>query len=189
MNVGGNLTGDFVPAAGGTSNDSDDVANWLWRQGGSINGTSEATAWWINFGTYTNFPNGSTPVLTGFTGIERLAAAMSPSMWAETLGPTATSNTAALTAAVASTGRVLSDGTELETGGGNLTVNVGGKLNSFVQSTVVGVNGDQGGTFTDLRGDIAINAGAVGTIVPTQTFSGTGKHATRRSTFLVADHL
>ncbi len=115
VDVGGNMTGDFTPggAVNGVLafNDSNDVPNWLWRQGGS--GTGEATAWWINFGTYTVQNLSAPPVLTGFTGIGTLGGGNVTINVGGNAGTTATSNNTALTVAIASTGRVTPGGNTL----------------------------------------------------------------------------
>lgn len=52
------------------------IGNWLWRQGtGSANGGDTPTAWWINFGSYTQASadfKDKTPLLVGFTGFGAL---------------------------------------------------------------------------------------------------------------------
>jgi filamentous hemagglutinin family protein len=139
------------------TNDSDLVSNWLWRQGGAIVG--QANAWWINYGTYMTTCGGGNcnpPTLAGFAGIGTLGGGnVSINVGGDASG---------LTAAVGSTGRVLADGTLVETGGGALTVKVGGVLNGSANSSFP--QGQSGGSFADVRGDIAINAGAIGDIAP-----------------------
>jgi filamentous hemagglutinin family protein len=156
LDVQGNVTGFFVGGgdpAHGLTNDSNLVSNWLWRQGGAIAG--QQTAWWINFGTY--IPTSITlpsshpsALLTGFTGIGTLGGGNVTI----DVGGNAGSG---LTVAVASTGRVTGSG-PVETGGGALTVRIGGALQ--------GGQGDAGDVLTDLRGDTSITAGAVGAIAP-----------------------
>ncbi len=141
------------------------VGNWLWTQGGAVAG--QDAAWWINFGTYAQIPGGSGTYigLVGFTGIGTLGGGN------VTLDVGGNAN--GVVAAVASTGRVPANGgSPVETGGGDLVVNVGGTIGTDA-------NGN-GSLFTDLRGDTTIDAGAVGTIAPAYggaygySFSGSG---------------
>jgi hypothetical protein len=151
VSVQGDLLGDN--AMGST------VGSWLWRQGGSIVGQS--AAWWINFGTYTAVPS-SAPVLTGFTGIGALGGGNVTIDVGGNAGTTQSSSITGLNVAVGGSGRVLADGSLVQTGGGNLTVKVGGQLNFSSDST----SDDQNGVFTDLRGNISISAGQIGIIAP-----------------------
>jgi hypothetical protein len=130
---------------------SDLTANWLWRQGGG-GLTSAPTAWWINFGTYAQtspFANDSS--LVGFQGIGTLGGG-NLTVIADRAGGGSVpggASTAGLDLVVGSTGRVLADGTVVETGGGDLIV----KVNSLT-----------GGNLADLRGDISVIAGSVGDV-------------------------
>jgi hypothetical protein len=161
----GNVSGYIAPANSNNSVsfDSDAIGQWLWRQGGDIAG--QQTAWWINFGTYAlEITNSSTPVLTGFQGIGTLGGGnltVIAGRNAGTLG-----GNSGLDLAVASTGRVLPDGTIVQTGGGNLTLRVGDALNP---TTFSGVEPNKYGALTDLRGDIDIAAGSVGVILRSGT--------------------
>jgi filamentous hemagglutinin family protein len=154
VSVQGNLNGMTV----GNNGTGTAPGNWLWSQGGAVAG--QAGAWWINFGTYAyQLENGSDLVaLAGFTGIGTLGGG--------NLTLDIGGDAGGLNAAVGSTGRIMADGTLVETGGGKLIANVGGVLND--------------GAFTDVRGDTAINAGAAGAIAPfygtaySQRFSGIG---------------
>src|SRR6202023_1139398 len=127
------------------------IGTWLWRQGGSIAGQS--TAWWINFGTYLPLDDGRGAVaqLTGFTGIGALGGG-NVSIYADNASAGSVSLSAGLTVAVGGSGRVLADGALVQTGGGDLTVKIGGLLNA------------PNAVFTDLRGNISISAGQVGDI-------------------------
>jgi filamentous hemagglutinin family protein len=136
--------------------DTDAIGSWLSLQGGA----GEASAYWVEFGALEPtgvgpFGGGITPQLDGFQGIGTLGGG---NLTVSTGGAAS-----GLNLAVASTGRVLADGTLLQTGGGNLTTNIGGALNNTTNP--VGT-ADQGGVITDLRGNVAVNAGAIGTIVP-----------------------
>jgi filamentous hemagglutinin family protein len=143
------------------------IGNWLWRQGGTALG--QLGAWWINFGTYADYVGTQQLVLTGFTGIGALgggnvtvvaggnAGVISPSV---NLFAGVGEN---LTIAVGATGRVGSDGSLTETGGGNITVKIGEALNP-VQAGLTATNGFSGGEFTDVRGNISLQAGSIGGI-------------------------
>ncbi|EIP99285.1 filamentous hemagglutinin family N-terminal domain protein [Opitutaceae bacterium TAV1] len=75
-----------------------------------------------------------------------------------------------IVAAVASSGFVTND-TLSQTGGGDLTVRIGGRLNQAVFQDTSG--SDQGnGVFVNVRGDMRIDAGAIGTVP--LTYSGSG---------------
>jgi filamentous hemagglutinin family protein len=152
VSVQGDLLGNT--AMGGT------VGSWLWRQGGSIAGQS--TAWWINFGTYVPVVN-NVPVLTGFTGIGALGGGNVTIDVGGNAGTTKDSTATGLSVAIGGSGRVLADGTLVQTGGGDLTVRIGGQFNSNIFNTA---SDDDNGVFTDLRGDISISAGQIGTIAP-----------------------
>jgi filamentous hemagglutinin family protein len=184
-------------ASGGAQNGlapSDLVGNWLWRQGSTQLG--QPTAWWINFGTLVA-PLGdsgglsgstNTVALTGFTGFGALgggnvtvaiggnAGQMTDRDEAQAglLGGPSNSSGEGLVIAVGSTGRLLpGSAVPIVTGGGSLSVDVGGTINPLDEGAYDGgaagrntatedpsVNGD----VIDLRGDIAINAGAVGRV-------------------------
>lgn len=176
------------------------VGNWLWRQGsGSVAGVDDAalpTAWWINFGTYVpsrteSYYNAFTamPRFTGFTGFGTLGGG---NLLLETGGNAGMlqargdhgayyiNRSAGLNLAVASTGRVGSDGKLVQTGGGDLDIRIGGgfnsdaTLNAFTggnreqQANSFEVGGthrlDLNGSFTNLRGALRMQAGAVGSM-------------------------
>jgi filamentous hemagglutinin family protein len=155
--------------------DTDEVASWLWRQGGGGVAT-QPTAWWINFGTYLN-TSSFTPdaTLVGFQGIGTLGGGnlkVTVGGDAGDISNTGTVNRSALDLAVASTGRVLSDGTIVETGGGDLMLKVAGTINSVTPSNS-GQSSDVYGVITDLRGNIDITANNYGGIISALGFSGT----------------
>lgn len=188
----GNITGDVVLVAATSSAaaplyQSDAVGNWLWREGGT---TGEATAWSVNFGAYVSADRLSE--LVGFTGIGALGGGNVTVLAGADAGNlvsqvTAQTVTGALDVAVAATGRVTSvttdggvvtGGSVETTGGGNITIEVGGTLNpanaglgrhgaSSFQSTQFGV-------ITDLRGSIDISAGAIGGVTPSSSTSAAG---------------
>ncbi len=136
--------------------DTDAIGSWLSLQGAA----GEAGAYWVEFGalepTGVSQSGGNiTPQLDGFQGIGTLGGG---NLTVSTGG-----NASGLNLAVAATGRVLPDGTLAQTGGGNLTADIGGAVNDTTNP--IG-SSDQGGVITDLRGDITVNAGSIGTIVP-----------------------
>jgi hypothetical protein len=173
----GSIGGDIVANNINTINapDSNAIGNWLWRQGGD--GTP--TAWWINFGTYVTGPasGGSAIYVAGFTGIGALGGGNVTVSAGGNAGYTTygagnsggvTLSTTGLDIAVGGTGRV--NGTTLDqTGGGALSLQVGGRLNPTYDGfsndvTLVGT--DLNGTLTDLRGSISVTAGSIGLVVP-----------------------
>ncbi len=162
---GGNVTlkaqGDLVTDSVGSN-----VSNWLWWQGGG-GVVDQPTAWWVNFGTYVAQSSNAGvdfPALTGFTGIGTLGGGNLTIKVGGNAGTTVGSPNTALNAAVASTGRVQANGTLEQTGGGALVVDIGGDLNRYV--TLITSGGTSAGTLTDLRGDITIDADAIGVIAP-----------------------
>ncbi len=169
----GNVTSWFVNG----SVPSNNIGNWLWEQGGSSIG--EQAAWWINFGAdveprgNTGAISNTTPVFAGFSGIGTLgggnltviaggnAGIINASSADASDNPTTTT---ALSLTVASTGRVLANGTLGETGGGKLTLDVGGSLNGGEPSGVNLLKNQDWGVITDLRGNATIKAGSVGQV-------------------------
>jgi hypothetical protein len=193
----GNVTGDiFATTVAGSSfagiPASDGVGNWLWRQGSTQLG--QATAWWINFGTLADSPSNPSlyPVqMVGFQGIGTLGGGNVT----VTIGGDAGQMTdrdenaqggagysalnqegEGLIIAVGSSGRLLPGATvPEETGGGDITVKIGGTLNpidaeafglgasqSAQSSESPAVNGD----IVDTRGNITVSAAAIGRVDP-----------------------
>ncbi|UZE52423.1 filamentous hemagglutinin family protein [Rhodopseudomonas sp. P2A-2r] len=164
------------------------IGNWLWRQGtGSTlgGGADQATAWSINFGSYVA-PSilGVTraDTLVGFTGFGTLGggdlrvdvggnAGIDTLMGRNVVSPDGVSaqdqysnqRTQGLVLAVGSTGRVGADGSLTLTGGGDLDLRVGGKLNPASLYKDASFNG----TVTNLRGDTGIAAASLGMVSPT----------------------
>ncbi|ULH06446.1 filamentous haemagglutinin family protein [Alcaligenes faecalis] len=189
MSVRGNLTGDSWNSSSddlATANSS--VGNWLWRQGtGSTGGVDNIpTSWWINFGTYTygnalSSRSSYWPMVSGFTGLGTLgggnatirvggdAGVVQPrSIRAASTSSTARSQGVVL--AVGSTGRVLSNGSLVLTGGGDLDVRIGGGWNSNADARLSNANGSTAqthelyGALVNLRGATTMAAGQIGTI-------------------------
>ncbi|MBR1207597.1 MULTISPECIES: filamentous hemagglutinin family protein [unclassified Bradyrhizobium] len=146
--------------------DSNLTANWLRLQGGGA--SADPSAWWINFGSFakTN-PYNNGQQLIGFQGIGTLGGGNLTVIAGGNAGVTGSGSTG-LDLAVASTGRVLANGTLVQTGGGNLVVKIGGGLNPVVPTTPDGQGQvpDYFGSFTNLRGDTTVSAGSVGALAP-----------------------
>ena len=181
MTVQGSATGDLYDNAitglnGAPS--SAEVGNWLWRQGSTQD--KQNTAWWINFGTFTipytvsNTPEVfDAPQLVGFQGIGTLGGGN----LTVTIGGDAGQITdrsginsveargEGLVFAVASTGRFPSGAAPVITGGGSLTLRIGGTLNPL-DAAAYGTDAfpEVNGAVIDLRGNIDVSAGAVGRI-------------------------
>ncbi|MDH2383623.1 filamentous haemagglutinin family protein [Bradyrhizobium sp. CER78] len=144
--------------------DSNLTANWLRLQGGGA--SADPVAWWINFGTLAKTGAwSSSRQLVGFQGIGTLGGGNLTVIAGGNAGVTGNGSTG-LDLAVASTGRVLPDGTLVQTGGGNLVVKVGGGFNPVAATTPFGPVPDYFGSITDLRGDVTVSAGAVGALAP-----------------------
>ena len=160
LSAQGNASGYISPRNGNTDQwfDGAAVGQWLWHQGGAIAGQS--TAWWINFGSYVSYTNG--PVMTGFQGIGTLGGGNLTVIAGGSAGTLNGVTNSGLNLAVASTGRVLADGTVVQTGGGDLTLRIGGALNPKVSN--FGGDADLNGTLTDLRGEISIKAASIGVV-------------------------
>jgi hypothetical protein len=174
--------GDVSIAARGdieTFNDPGDqdataYGEWLWRQASP----SLPTAWSINYGSYAPSYSIGKPLadLVGFVGFGALGggdlsidAGGDAGTVPNTQLPTAVlANVSGVDAAIGGTGRVIdvqTQGTTVLggaldlTGGGDLAVSIGGKLNPFPP---LSYNGDAAGTLTDVRGTITVAAGSIG---------------------------
>lgn len=178
--VGGDLSGDILGRLSGavsnTGQDSAAVGNWLWRQGSaSTAGTTDATAWWVNFGTYARRPGSEGAAAAtqqvGFTGIGTLGGGDLSLRVAGDAGiiETRTSSVAqvrsqrsqGLVLAVGGSGRVGEDGRLSLSGGGDMDVRIGGTLNPLTPF-------DQGsslyGAVINLRGNAQVRATSLGGI-------------------------
>jgi filamentous hemagglutinin family protein len=167
----GNLTGFNINGLDGAYYPAYSVSNWLWTQGGTQ--IAQNAAWWINFGTYAANDNGR-PIVTGFTGIGALGGGNVTVIAGGNAGVTAFSangeTDGGLIVAVGATGRVISvnnsgGGDLVETGGGDVTIEIGEALNpvaaAYGQSFDAGFTG---GSFVDLRGNLSVQAGSIGGI-------------------------
>ncbi|WP_353189801.1 filamentous haemagglutinin family protein [Pandoraea pnomenusa] len=151
-------------------NNSNLTSNWLWRQGGA-GLTQDPAAWGINFGSMAQVnPYSLTQSIVGFQGIGTLGGGNLTVDAGRNAGVATTGDvwkSTGLDLAVASTGRVLSDGTVVQTGGGDVSLKVDGMLNgrsSLAQQS--DRPSDYFGNVTNLRGDASIDAGSIGTMAP-----------------------
>ncbi|OAM90089.1 filamentous hemagglutinin family protein [Termitidicoccus mucosus] len=184
-----------------------DLGNWLWRQGSGDTAGVEPipTSWWINFGTYVpgGTANNSTRVpvaadrnaitakqeLVGFVGIGTLGggnltvdvggdAGMLTRVGNYNGLSTPRPRSQGLILTVAGTGRVLSNGEIVLTGGGDLDLRIGGVLNADLVARSSPVpnatpqnagdyyaqNLNLTGVLTNLRGALDVWTGASGGI-------------------------
>lgn len=197
--AGGDMTGDVIGPSPSSSNiaPSDAVGNWLWRQGSGV--LPQNTAWWINFGTLVDpldsnesyATNNPFVQMAGFTGIGALGGGNvtvdvggdAGQLTARDEGGSGGNSSngpsfyrgEGLVIAVGATGR-LADGTLYQTGGGNISLTVGGGLNPLDEAAYndgASYNGSASptnepqavnGDLIDIRGDINATAGAIGRI-------------------------
>lgn len=134
------------------------VSNWLRSQ------SSTGTAWAVNFGEYVN--GSGDAQLQSFSGFGALGGGNVHIVVggdAGQLKSTTGSAGSGLTVAVGSTGRVV-DGELVLTGGGDLTVEIGGRLNPGSADYYQANNGGVAGNFVNTRGDITLAASAIGGI-------------------------
>ncbi|MGO4328283.1 MULTISPECIES: filamentous haemagglutinin family protein [unclassified Cupriavidus] len=209
VRAGGDVRGDTIGGGGDSirnddvlgvmraHNDTSAVGNWMWRQGtGSVAqpGQGLPTAWWVNFGTYVPVAAGGsakhsdTPFLVGFTGIGTLGggnlvfeAGGDVGMLESRMGNASgiLSRSQGLNLAVASTGRVSADGSQLTlTGGGDLDIRIGGGLNPVAevrsprdtpdgetpQTRYDNARLNLTGVMTNLRGAMRVATGSLGGI-------------------------
>jgi hypothetical protein len=139
-----------------------EIGNWLTSQGGP--GTSGS--WAVNFGNLS-----TTGALSGFIGLGTLGGGnvlVSAGGNAGEGASTSVGGFTGLDVAVASTGGV-ANGAIVQSGGGNLTLTIGGALNGAPRSSVNAENG----TLTDLRGNLSVQAGSIGQITLSAGFGRT----------------
>ncbi|RKF22418.1 filamentous hemagglutinin N-terminal domain-containing protein [Altericroceibacterium spongiae] len=169
VDVGRDMFGHMSGQQVGTQTRSNHaVGDWLWHQGAPEIG--QQTAWWINFGTYANRR------LPAFDGIGTLGGGNLTVSAGRDFGAydyvTNVGHPGALALAVGSSGWVDSDGTIHRSGGGDLSLSVGGQINP-VQSRYGDINTNAPGTVTNLRGDIDITAGTIGQVWKTYEITNT----------------
>ncbi|MBC3375857.1 filamentous hemagglutinin family protein [Pseudomonas sp. SWRI92] len=176
LTVGADLTGDVISRTG--LNASSSVGNWLWRQGGGVDGTTP-TAWWINFGTFV--AEDQNMALVGFTGLGTLGGgnlAVDVAGDAGMLAPRGdtgeqyATRSQGLVLAVGSTGRMVNGQLQM-TGGGDLSLRVGGGLNPSLSARALESANSKGpvaqrhalnGSLINLRGTVRAHAGSFGGI-------------------------
>ncbi len=173
LTVGGDLTGDVLSQAALRSSSS--ASNWLWRQGAGVDGTTPA-AWWINFGTFV--AEEQSMQLAGFTGLGTLGGGnlvVDVAGNAGMLAPRGNIDVNAersqgLVLAIGSTGRMV-DGALQMTGGGDLTLHVGGGVNPTLGARALQDSGlpiaqrhSLNGSLINLRGSVRADAASFGGI-------------------------
>ncbi|WP_454632794.1 filamentous haemagglutinin family protein [Bradyrhizobium cenepequi] len=140
------------------------INEWLrWQDG----------AWGINFGSYVPDSWGLDQ-LVGFSGIGTLgggnvnviaggdAGAMTPQIME--IGPINSlfeTRASALVVAIGGSGYVDANGVLRQTGGGDLVINIGGRLNT---APLYSANYPGGGTLVNVRGDVSVTASAIGLV-------------------------
>ncbi len=189
----GDVTGDILAGADGIPG-SDNVGNWLWRQGSTLLG--QPTAWWINYGTLVTPPGGVLspyPQMVGFQGIGTLGGGNVTVIIGGNAGQItdrdeggdgggsegqggASQRGEGLIIAAASTGRILpGTTTPVETGGGDVNVIIGGVLNPIdaaayvIGATATNQSGESpavNGDIINIRGNVSVTAGAIGRVDP-----------------------
>ena len=197
LSAGGKLIGDVLAQynSGVSTNDltqasSSALGNWLWRQGSGQALSDQhglPAAWWINFGTYATVGSGSNASTNqvGFTGFGALGGGNvdvrvgQDAGAIEHRGDTTTTSaqqryprSQSLVLAIGSTGRVGADGALHLTGGGDLSLRVGGGINpTLAARNMLDFDGrislpvhDLQGAIVNLRGATQVQAGALGGI-------------------------
>ncbi|MCA1454174.1 filamentous hemagglutinin family protein [Bradyrhizobium sp. BRP22] len=135
---------------------SSDVENWSWSQHGSSG---------INFGTYDI--GSETLVMRAFAGIGALGGGnvvlrAGGDAGETSIGDAFVMSSTGLSAAIGSSARVDPSGAVVRSGGGTLTVDIAGRLNPGMN---LSFDERLYGDLTNLRGDIDLRAGKVGTVV------------------------
>jgi len=190
LKAGGDLTGDLMLDSGystirpnpkDTGYNTAAIGNWLWRQGSGSTlgqGADQATAWFINFGTYV--PGAGADQMVGFTGFGTLGGGNLHVDVGGNAGILAQRGSIytpfgidprsqGLVLAVGSTGRVLADGSLSLTGGGDIDMRIGGTLNAFTLNAAQNQdNADKNallnGALVNLRGNVSLQAGGLGVL-------------------------
>lgn len=141
-----------------------DSSTWFWRQGGAASGA--LTAWGINFGQYAVAGQSYDPVLriSGFKGLGTLGGGnvtMRVGGDAGLLAADPMALAAGLNLAVGSSGRMTASGELIQTGGGDIDLDIAGRFNTRYDHGM-GNGMVSGGSVTNIRGDIYVAAGAIG---------------------------
>ncbi|WP_229682950.1 filamentous haemagglutinin family protein [Alloalcanivorax dieselolei] len=163
VRVGRDMRGNDYKTSDATA--KKEVSDWLWTWSDPASG---AEAWWINTGSY-----GNASELVIFDGIGTLGGGNLDVSVGGDFGvyDQLTDGTlfGGLSLAVASSGWVNAGGERQQYGGGDLRLEVGGIVNHTRQDTM-----DEGhGSVTNLRGDVLVQAGAIGQIWNTYLVSST----------------
>lgn len=154
--AGGAMAGYETADTSNTDMTAKGIGDWLWRQGNDALG--HPVAWGINFGSYVFNPTSYMPRLAAFSGVGTLGGGNVSLRAGGDAGMTSgTSASRVLEAVVGGSGRVGPDGALHQTGGGDLRIDLGGRLNPAVSTA-------SGGLLLNLRGDISVTASAVGHI-------------------------
>lgn len=146
------------------------VANWLKRQGNYK--TGQYTAWAINFGSFAGFGT------LGGGNVTVTAGGNAGTLTLPTSGSDLVTRSTGLVIAVGATGRVtditkdsagaVTGGKLVQTGGGDITLRVGNRLNPALSDSPYSVNDtymdDFNGSLTNVRGNITLDASAIGSI-------------------------
>lgn len=153
------------------TSDSNDVARWLWRQGGA--GTP--TSWSINFGTYAiardatglAASGGVAPELMAFAGLGTLGGGNTAIRVEGDAGlavgdDSTLGRSNAINLVVAATGYVRSDASLVQSGGGALDVAISGSLNDAPRLGGGGVPQSAYGVVAALRGSMDLQSGSLG---------------------------
>ncbi|MFT0138257.1 filamentous hemagglutinin family protein [Alcanivoracaceae bacterium MT1] len=163
LRVGRDMRGNDYKTSDATA--KKDVSDWLWTWSDPASG---AEAWWINTGSY-----GNESELVTFDGIGTLGGGNLDVSVGGDFGVydqlSDGTRLGGLSLAVASSGWVNAGGERQQYGGGDLRLEVGGIVNHTRQDTIA----EGHGSVTNLRGDVLVQAGAIGQIWNTYLVSST----------------
>ena len=163
LRVGRDMRGNDYKTSDATA--KKDVSDWLWTWSDPASG---AEAWWINTGSY-----GNDSELVTFDGIGTLGGGNLDVSVGGDFGVydqlSDGTRLGGLSLAVASSGWVNAGGERQQYGGGDLRLEVGGIVNHTRQDTIA----EGHGSVTNLRGDVLVQAGAIGQIWNTYLVSST----------------
>jgi len=143
---------------------SNEIGRWLWRQGGGELG--QRAAWGVNFGQYRMDGLAGAIELVGFNGIGTLGGGNLTVRAGGDAGSTShvsasdpSATTSGLDLVVAASGRVDAAGALLQAGGGRLSYEVGGRINTGLDIGSIPITTGQ---IVNLRGDTRVEAGSIG---------------------------
>nr|WP_144033889.1 filamentous haemagglutinin family protein [Sphingomonas laterariae] len=175
----------YTEATFGSSNA--DIGDWLWRQGGA--GLDQPTAWGVNFGQYRFDPNTFALGFVGFSGVGTLGGGNVTVTAGGDIGSTTNVSgqefvdvvTDGLAVVVGSSGRIDTSGRLVQSGGGDLVMVAGGRINTGLNERP---EPDSRATIVNLRGSVAVRAGAIGQT--TATGYGVGRLGDPRAVDITA---